>query len=154
MKSFDEIYGALKQYRGVDIYDRFYDDKKRRFPKKYRQDVLGTLKYSDIYKAYNGYRYNININTIVDSDTMFARRVFELLYAKTIVVSNYSRGLINYFGDTVISTDDTKEMIQKLEYINASEKNYFDFIEKGYNRITQKELYIHRIEQIKKVLYE
>ena len=153
-KSFDEIYCALKKYRGVDIYDRFYYDKKRRFPKKYQSDVLGTLKYNDIYKAYNGYRYNINMNTITNSDSMFARRVFELLYAKTIVVSNYSKGLINYFGDTVISTDNVKEMIEKLEYVNSSENNYNDFIEKGYKRIVEKELYSHRLEQIARVLYE
>ena len=116
--------------------------------------MLGNLPYKDIYKAYNGYRYNININTVVDSESMFARRVFELLYAKTVVVSNYSKGLVNYFGDLVIATDDPAEAIAKLEEINASEETYRAFVDRGYRRIVEKELYAHRIAQICKVLYE
>lgn len=154
IKSFDVIYNALSDYKGVEIYDRFYNDKHRRFPKKYQKDVIGTLDYDEIYKAYCGYKYNININSITDSETMFARRVFELLYLKTIVVSNYSKGLINYFGDLVISTDDTKEMIEKLKNINRSKETYTEFIEAGHKRIMEKELYSHRIKQICEILYE
>ena len=154
IKSFDNIFNALNRYKSVDIYDRFYDDHKRCFPKKYRKNVRGTLKFNDIYKAYYGYKYNINMNSITDSETMFARRVFELLYARTVVVSNYSRGLVNYFGDLVISTDDTEEMIKKLKEIDSSEENFNAFCERGYRRVVEKELYSHRIEQICKVLYE
>ena len=66
-KAFDKIYNALSDYKGVVIYDRFYNDKSRRFPKKYQKDVIGTLDYNDIYKAYCGYKYNINMNSITDS---------------------------------------------------------------------------------------
>ena len=154
VKIFDIIYDALDSYKGVAIYDRFFDDKKRAFPKKYQKSVIGTLKFNDIHKAYCGYRYNININTITDSDTMFARRVFELMSAKTIVVSNYSRGLVNYFGDLTICTDDPKEMVERLEEINRSEKSYNDFVERCYSRVMEKELYKHRLEQITHVLFE
>ena len=154
VKSFDKMYTALENYKGVDIYDRFYEDKKRRFPEKYQKSVLGTLAFGDIYKAYYGYKYNINMNSITDSETMFARRVFELLYAKTVVVSNYSKGLINYFGDLVISTDDTDEMLKRLKEIDSSPDEYAAFCERGYKRVIEKELYSHRINQICKVLYE
>lgn len=152
--SFDKIYNALSDYKGVVIYDRFYNDKHRCFPKRYRKDVMGTLDYKDIYKAYCGYKYNINMNSITDSETMFARRVFELLYLKTVVVSNYSKGLKNYFGDLVICTDDTEEMIDRLKEINKSDETYNSFCEKGYKRIIESELYSHRVKQICKVLYE
>lgn len=154
IKSFDKIYTALENYKGVDIYDRFYGNKKRCFPKKYKENVLGNLKFDEIYKAYYGYKYNINMNSVTDSDTMFARRVFELLYAKTVVVSNYSKGLVNYFGDLVISTDDTEEMLKRLKEIDSSPETFAAFCELGYKRVMEKELYSHRIEQICKVLYE
>lgn len=154
IESFDRIFRVLDEYKGVDIYDRFYFDRHRRFPRKYQKNVLGTLKFNDIYKAYYGYKYNINMNSITDSETMFARRVFELLYAKTVVVSNYSKGLVKYFGDLVISTDDTDEMIRRLKEINSSEESLNSFCELGYKRVVEKELYSHRLEQICKVLYE
>ena len=154
IKSFDKIYEVLDRYKGVDIYDRFYRNKKREFPKKYKHSVLGSLKFSEIHKAYCGYRYNININSIVDSETMFARRVFELMSAKTIVVSNYSKGLANYFGDLTICTDNTDEMLERLREINESEMSYQDFVQKAYSRVMEKELYKHRLEQIASVLFE
>lgn len=154
VKSFDKMFNALDSYKGVDIYDRFYGNHKRQFPEKYQKNVIGTLRFDEIHKAYYGYKYNINMNSITDSDTMFARRVFELLYAKTIVVSNYSKGLVNYFGDLVISTDDIEEMLRQLKEIDSSPDKYADFCERGYKRVIENELYSHRIEQICKVLYD
>ena len=43
----------------------------------------------------------LNINTVTDSDTMFARRVFELMSSNTLVISNYSEEW-NCFGDNII----------------------------------------------------
>ena len=154
VKIFDAIYDTLDVYKGFDIYDRFYNDKIRAFPKKYQKSVKGTLKFNEIYKAYCGYRYNVNVNTITDSETMFARRVFELMSAKTIVVSNYSRGLVNYFGDLTICTDDPNEMIERLSEINRSEQSYYDFVERCYSRVMGKELYKHRLDTVTKVLFE
>ena len=153
IRAFDQMFSVLNKYKGVDIYDRFYGNKKREFPKKYQNNVIGTLPFDEIHKAYCGYRYNINVNSIVHSETMFARRVFELMATKTIVVSNYSKGLSNYFGDLTICTDDTVEMIDRLREIDQSEQSYQDFVEKCYNRVMKQELYQHRLEQICNILY-
>lgn len=107
----------LPGFRPIEIYDRNYGAKnvEFRFPDKYRPYIIGNLPFSNIDKAYKGYSYGINLNTIKQSQTMFARRVFELLASNTITVSNFSRGLRLLFGDLVLATDSGEELTRRLQ---------------------------------------
>ena len=109
----DFIKNLMLKYH-IDIYDRNYNNPTsvHQFPREYKPFIRGTLEYNEIDKAYKGYEYSINLNSITDSSTMFARRVFELMASNTLVISNYSHGLKLLFGDLVISTDDGKELIK------------------------------------------
>lgn len=111
-----EIFDAFSDYfiesKGLDIYDRNYMNARpeHKFPERYDPYILGRLEPSEIDVAYKGYSYGINMNSITNSQTMFARRVFELIASNTLVVGNYSRGVKNYFGDLTICTDDEKTL--------------------------------------------
>jgi spore maturation protein CgeB/glycosyltransferase involved in cell wall biosynthesis len=107
----------LPNFRPLEIYDRNFgkNDPNYQFPPEYQPYIVGTLPFSEIDKAYKGYKYSINLNSIKQSQTMFARRVYELLASNTLTVSNFSRGLRLMFGDLVISTDDGKEALRRLE---------------------------------------
>lgn len=153
IKKFDLIYNTLNEYKGVDIYDRFYRDKKRCFPKRYQKNVKGVLLYNEISKAYKGYYFGININTITNSDSMFARRVFELMASNTIVVGNYSKGLVRYFGDLTISSDNPDEIIQRLNEICKTKETFDEFRKKALDRVMSSELYSHRLEFICRILF-
>lgn len=152
-KIFDEIYFKLREFKPFHIYDRFYGLKGRDYPKKYAVDVKGNLPYEKISLAYKGYRYGINMNTVTDSDSMFARRVFELMASNTIVVGNYSRGLQNYFGELTISSDNPNEIIERIREIESTVDGYEIFREKALNRILNHELYSHRLEFISNILF-
>ncbi|MGK8472336.1 glycosyltransferase family protein [Stutzerimonas stutzeri] len=84
---------------------------------------VGTLPFSEIDRAYKGYRYAINLNSIKQSQTMFARRVYELLGCNTVTVSNYSRGVRLMFGDLVITTDSGEEMVRRLQALAGDEES-------------------------------
>jgi len=154
VKDFDILYNTLNNYKGVVIYDRFYNDKKRCFPLKYRQSVKGTLPYNEISKAYKGYNFGININTITNSDSMFARRVFELMASNTIVVGNYSKGLVKYFGDLTISSNDPNEIIERLNEICKTKDTFEEFRKRALERVMSRELYSHRLKFICDILFE
>lgn len=115
------IFDAFSDYfiesRGFDIFDRNYLNARpeHKFPERYDPYILGKLDPSEIDVAYKGYVYGINMNSITQSQTMFARRVFELMASNTIVVGNYSRGVKNYFGDLTFCTDDEKTLRAGLE---------------------------------------
>lgn len=110
---------SLPSFKPVDIYDRNFgkNDSNYQFPEEYNPFIIGTLPYSEIDKAYKGYYYSINLNSIKQSQSMFARRVFELLASNTITVSNFSRGVRAMFGDLVFTGDSGSEQVRRLQKI-------------------------------------
>jgi glycosyltransferase involved in cell wall biosynthesis/SAM-dependent methyltransferase len=107
----------LPAFKPLEIYDRNYgkDDPNYTFPQSYQPYIVGTLPFAEIDKAYKGYRYAINLNSIKQSQSMFARRVYELLASNTITVSNFSRGVRLLFGDLVVTTDSGSEQVRRLK---------------------------------------
>ena len=112
----------LPVYRPLEIYDRNFgkNDPNYQFPEAYQSYIVGTLPFAEIDKAYKGYRYAINLNSIKQSQTMFARRVYELLGSNTLTISNYSRGVRLLFGDLVITSDSGAEIKRRLERLNGN----------------------------------
>lgn len=103
----------------LEIFDRNHgkDDPNYAFPEEYRQFIVGTLPFDGIDRAYKGYRYALNLNSIKESQTMFARRVFELLASNTTTISNFSRGVRLLFGDLVITTDSGPRALESLRQL-------------------------------------
>lgn len=113
---FDAFADYFIESRGFDIYDRNYQNARpeHKFPERYDPYILGRLEPQDIDIAYKKYLFGINMNSVTQSQSMFARRVFELMASNTIVVGNYSRGVKNYFGDLTFCTDDEKTLRKSL----------------------------------------
>jgi len=91
------------------------------FPPEYQPFIVGNLPFDQIDKAYKGYKYAINLNSIKQSQSMFARRVFDLLGSNTITVSNYSRGVRLMFGDLVLTSDSGIELLRRLRELCGDE---------------------------------
>lgn len=105
-----------------DIYDRNYgtDMPGYQFPEEYQSYIVGGALTPDMLDVpYKGYTANLNLNSVKQSQSMFARRVFELMASNTLVISNFSRGLRLMFGDLTITTDSGTEMCRRLERIDA-----------------------------------
>ncbi|WP_169740470.1 DUF6270 domain-containing protein, partial [Methanobacterium veterum] len=94
----------------LKIYDRTYtpNNPNSNFPKKYLKYVNPAVPFDQIENVYKESIYSLNINTETKSKTMFARRVFELMLCNTLVLSNYSEGMYELFGDNVIFVDEGK----------------------------------------------
>lgn len=106
----------LPQLRPVEIYDRNLGgtDEAYLFPEAYRPLIVGGLAPQDMARAYKGYRYAVNLNSVKQSQTMLARRIFELLASNTVTVSNFARSARVLFGDLVITTDSGAEAVRRL----------------------------------------
>ncbi|MFF5790421.1 glycosyltransferase [Paeniglutamicibacter sp. NPDC012692] len=106
-RDFDSITNALDGLMDTTIYDRNFGENKPEFtfPERYKKYIKGKLPYSEIDKSYKGYDFGINMNSVKQSQSMFARRIFDLILSNTHVISNYSRGLRLMFGDLVTSSD-------------------------------------------------
>ncbi|MFW8595913.1 glycosyltransferase [Cribrihabitans neustonicus] len=116
-RDLESFVDTLPKFRPLEIYDRNFgkDHPDYMFPDAYKPFIVGTLPPEQIDRAYKGYRFGINLNSVKNSQTMFARRVYELLGSNTATVSNYSRGLRHMFGDLVISSDNGQDILERLQ---------------------------------------
>lgn len=72
------------------IYDRMAGSEDARFawPEAFRSHIVGSVPYPDMGAVYRRHRAFINVNTVTDSPTMCARRIFELAACATPIVSD------------------------------------------------------------------
>lgn len=146
----DTIVKALGNFKELDIYDRnFYrTDPDYMFPEEYQKYIVGTLPFEEIDKAYKGYKYSINLNSIKQSQTMFARRVYELLASNTLTVSNFSRGIRTLFGDLVFVSDSGEELVNRIKKILDSNVAYGKFRLLGLRKVMLEHTYERRFNCI------
>lgn len=115
-QNFESIIDATTEIGDTVIFDRRFGgtDPAFVFPEKYRPYIQGQLPFSEIEKSYKGFEFGINLNSVKQSQTMYARRALDLMVSNTHVVSNYSRGLRLMFGDLVVSSDDVNEIQRQV----------------------------------------
>ncbi|MEU4207411.1 CgeB family protein [Rothia terrae] len=114
----DMILPAAKKFE-LDIYSRNNgQDIKYRFPDQYLDSVVGNLPYPQMLTAYHAYKTVINVNSVTNSETMCARRIFEATACGAAVVTSSTPAIRNFFPDEmlteVFSEDDATNKIRAL----------------------------------------
>ncbi|EGO0810143.1 glycosyltransferase, partial [Campylobacter lari] len=153
---FDIVFNAVNFYKHVSIYDRNYNNPHPHytFPECYKKYIIGGLSFNDIDIAYKGYDFGITINTVKYSQSMFARRAFELIACNTLVISNFSRALRNFFGDLVVSSDNEDELKKILKYI-FNDKQYVSKIKLlALRKVMSEHTYKDRLNFISSVVFD
>jgi len=135
---------------GLEIYDRNFNnpDSPNQFPKDFKNYIVGTLKGDEIEKAYKGYKLSLNVNSIVDSPTMFSRRVFEIIASNTPVVSSESLGIKNLFGDIVIASNNFNELQERIQKYFEDDYYYKTNRLLGLRKVMDEHTYTHRIKMM------
>lgn len=97
------------------IYDRYKIGgcSSKPFPEKYQKYVKDGISCAALGDVYRNAEYAINVNTVCDSATMFARRVYEAMACGAIVISNLSVGMREQFGNNVWFVGDDFEFGRK-----------------------------------------
>ena len=151
----DRVFDGAAKY-GLVIYDRNFEKNQNgempnhQFPDRLKPFIKGNLRYYEIDKAYKGYKVVINVNTVKESPTMFSRRVFEALACGSPVVSTYSQGIENIFGDLVDISEDEKEIDNAFKLLLTNEKHYNQRAQVGIRKVLTSHTYSNRLETIVK----
>ncbi|MCV7512040.1 glycosyltransferase [Micrococcus luteus] len=135
--------------RRFDVYDRNLGRPPSgyTFPEEYDRFIVGGALTPDLLDVpYKGYTVNLNLNSVKQSQSMFARRVFELLASNTLVVSNFSRGLRLMFGDLVISTDSGPELRRRVEALEAEPNGVERLRAMALRKVLREHTYAERLE--------
>ncbi|HFC9355713.1 TPA: glycosyltransferase [Enterococcus hirae] len=148
-KDLNVLLSLAKEY-GLDIYDRNYyrQEPEFKYPKEFRENIVGTLHYSEILNAYKGYKFLLNVNSVKHSESMFSRRVFEGLACGTPIISNYSKGIKTLFKRIVTAGETTEELKPILTKLFYDEYEYRKNSIQGIREVYQNHLYEHRMRKI------
>jgi spore maturation protein CgeB/SAM-dependent methyltransferase len=151
-RDMDQILDIAQTY-GLVIYDRNHErnlaaESEFTFPERFQKDILGSLDYAEMDKAYKGYKFTLNVNSIKQSPTMFSRRVFESLASGTPVLSTWSEGIDQTFGSLVLMSGKNIDESKRLHKLNASDYEYEKRSIAGVREIYANHLYQHRAQEI------
>lgn len=138
------IDNVLESENEMVIYDRMYSspDKAYAYPERYKKYTRPSISYAETADTYRKSKYGITLNTVTDSDTMFARRVFELAACGAVVLSNTAQGVQHFFGDSVYYADH-----EDFDIKSITESEFLTHQRAGMH-IAFKNTYRHRAEQI------
>lgn len=92
---------------GVHIYSRIEPVKGYEFPLKYQAHLIGTLPYERVLGAYQSYKVLLNVNSVIGSRTMCARRIFEIAACGGMVVSGPSPAIESVLGPGIVDECNT-----------------------------------------------
>ena len=132
-----------------EIFSRFEGvDERYRFPKPYDQHVVGSLSYDQMLSAYRLYKVFLNVNSVVDSSTMCARRVLEITACGTPVVSTPSPALRPFLGEGIAVVDSREEASQTLAELLEDEMARARLVHRGQREIWNRHTYSHRVDAV------
>lgn len=111
--------GVTQADRDLLILDRnsTLGDPKYYYPQEYLEHVGPGVPHADLMRIQRMMDVQINLNSVVDSNTMFANRAVELQAMGAAVISNYNVALNNLFPNILIadSAFETQAMLEHLQ---------------------------------------
>jgi len=136
---------------GVTVYDR--NSRRRspdyRLPPLQHLDVRPRIAYRDTADVYRRYVASLNVNTIEDSDTMFSRRLVEILACGGMAVTTPARSVSRLFAPychVVDSAEAAREVCARLAHGPASDD--LERARAGADYVLSEHTWAHRLAQI------
>ena len=135
---------------GLEIFSRqLGGDDRYQFPVPLDQHVVGRLDYPRMLAAYRAYKVFCNVNTVVGSSTMCARRVYEITASGTAVVSTPSPAISATFGaDEVAQVGTPEEAEATLRALVANPELRDRMVHRAQRQVWAAHTYAHRADQV------
>jgi len=139
----------------IDVYNRNSDRNQKiyGYPKLECLREMDKIDYDKTVDIYKDYMISLNINTIVDSPTMFSRRLIEVLACGRICITNPSVAVDNLFKDYVYVVNDKQELEVLLKrFKSMGIEQEYDKLESASKYISQYHTWKYRLREVYKVL--
>ncbi|WP_342024293.1 glycosyltransferase [Arthrobacter citreus] len=135
---------------GLEIFSRHAEKSADyRFPSDLTKFVRGSLSYPEMLTAYKAFKVFLNVNSVVNSPTMCARRIFEISAAGTSVVSTPSVALgQTWAADEQFIVQTAEDAEQVIDSLIRNPELSDRQLHKAQRRIWSDHTYAHRAEQV------
>ena len=135
---------------GLEIFSRFLgDDERYQFPGSLADRVVGSLPYRNLLTAYKNYKVFLNVNSVVGSPSMCARRIFEITAAGTPVITTPSAATREYFPPSELPQPASQEEAELVLRAFVRSRELRDrTVHLAQRRIWHEHTYTHRAMSI------
>ena len=135
---------------GLTIYDRQHDDPQSpyRYPGGLGGYVAGGLSYEEMIQAYKAHPVQINVNSVLDSPTMFSRRVVETAACGVPLISSPALGMNRYLEGAGHIVRTESEAAQALENLLQHPPYRWRMALRGARAIMRAHTTQHRLVQM------
>lgn len=135
---------------GLDIYSRNSgEDIRYRYPDALVDKVRGSLRYPQMVAAYHAYKVVINVNSVVGSESMCARRIFEATACGAAVVTEPTPAIGRYFpGNLLSQVSDSESAYHTIRSLVRSDELRERKVLKAQREVWRHHTYAHRAEKI------
>lgn len=145
----DMLFAAFARH-GLDIYDRNSSRKAAhyRYPRLPGIRICRKVAYPMTANLYRGYKFNLNVNTIESSPTMYSRRLIEILASGGVAISTPSLAALRLFNDYCHIVDSRDELD---EVLNWSDREYEVAVQRakaGADLVLRDHTWTSRLQQI------
>lgn len=140
---------------GLTVVDRNSDRRSAnyRYPNFPGIEVLPAVPHPQTAQFYKDYLVSLNINTIEDSETMFSRRLIEILACGGIAVSNPAQAIDRHFKDYCHIVNNATEAKNLLGRLNqGASKEDLQRAQAGAHFVLQNHTWQHRLNEITQML--
>lgn len=135
---------------GLDIFSRQDGtDPKYRFPDSVADKVRGSLPYHQVLGAYHAYKAVINVNSVVSSETMCARRIFEATACGAAVITNHTNAIDTFFPNNLLNVvSNEADAYSQMRALLRSEEYRDRKVLQAQRHLWENHTYSHRAEVV------
>ncbi len=145
-KQLDMLLPAAARFK-LDIFSRHAEGNENyQFPPTYQPYVRGTLPYPSMITAYHRYKVFLNVNSVVGSPSMCARRIFEITACGAAVVTPPTPAIDRFFpGGEIAVVHDEEEATRAIKTLVKSDGLRDRRVHVAQRRIWEHDTYTHRV---------
>jgi len=145
----DMLFDAAANHDLV-IYDRQSDGGNPQyvFPERFTSHVRNKLEYHEMLQKHREHRIFLNVNSVEDSLTMAARRIFEIPASGACLVSGPGLAVREVFGNTVPMVHSSEQANATLTALMADEDFLRYTIQATRHIVLKRHLNNHRLQKM------
>jgi glycosyltransferase involved in cell wall biosynthesis/spore maturation protein CgeB len=145
----DMLFDAAANH-GLVIYDRQSDGGNPQyvFPERFMSYIHNKLEYHEMLQKHRKHRIFLNVNSVEDSLTMAARRIFEIPASGACLVSGPGLAVREVFGNTVPMVDSSEQAHATLNTLMVDEAFLRYTIQTSRQIVLKRHLNRHRLQKM------
>lgn len=146
----DMLFAASSEI-GLTIFDRNSSRKSSiyRYPKLSGVEIRKSVPHEQTGHVYRKYMVSLNVNTVEDSETMFSRRLIEIIASGGLAVTTPAKSVDKYFKDychVVAIENEARDLFHQLK--NGWRPQDAEMVRAGAEYIHRNHTWTHRVATV------